>query len=327
MKRREFILLLGGAPAWPIVARRHQVELRRIGVLIAGVADDRESQARLTAFTQSLQQLGWIIGRNVHVEYRWCGGDADNMRKNVEELVTLSPDVILVNSSSAVSALLKVFRNVPIVFTTVEDPVGAGYVDSLARPGGNATGFTNFEYAIGGKWLELLKEVAPHVTRVAVLRQAAIAAGPGQFGAIQTAAASLGVDLRPVEVQDAHEIESAITAFAQNPNGGMIVTGSAAASVHRALIIALAARHRLPTVYNASFYVTDGGLISYGPDFVDQFRRAADYVSRIMNGEKPADLPVQAPTKYETVINLRTAKDLDLALPRMLLARIDKVIG
>ncbi len=331
MRRREFMALFmalfGRAAAWPVAARAQQDEVRRIGVLLAATADDPESQARLAAFAQALQRSGWNIGQNLRAYYRWGGADTASMRRYADELVALAPDVILANSSAAVSPLLKASRTIPIVFTTVADPVGAGYVESLAHPNGNATGFTNFEYAIGGKWLELLKEVAPAVTRVAILREAGILAGPGQFGAVQTAAASLGVELQPIEVQDAREIEPAITAFARNANGGLIVTGSPAASVHRAKIIALAARYRLPAVYNAAFYVADGGLISYGPDFVEQFRRAAGYVSRILNGESPADLPVQAPNKFETVINLQTAKDLGLDLPRLLLARADRVIG
>jgi putative ABC transport system substrate-binding protein len=326
MKRREFISLLGGAVAWPVTVRAQQSGMRRIGALMAATPDDPETQARLAAFAQGLQRLSWTLGQNVHVDYRFGGSDADSIRKHAEAQVALYPDVILANSSAAVSPLLKLTRSVPIVFTTVADPVGAGYVASLAHPSGNSTGFTNFEYAIGGKWLQLLKEVAPSVTRAAVLRESAIAAGPGQFGAVQTAAASLGVELHPVEAGDVSEIESGISAFADYPNGGLIVTGSPAASVHRALIIALAARHRLPAVYNAGFYVADGGLISYGPDFIDQFRGAAGYVDRILRGEKPADLPVQAPTKYETVINLQTARELALDLPRTLLARADEVI-
>jgi putative ABC transport system substrate-binding protein len=300
--------------------------MRRIGVLLNITADDPQSQARLAAFAQGLQQLGWTIGQNVLVEYRWGSGNAEAMRKHAAELVALAPDVILAHSSAALAPLLQVTRTVPIVFTVVADPVGAGYVEGLARPGGNATGFTNFEYGIAGKWLELLREIAPGVTRVAVLRESAIAAGPGQFGALQGLAPPLGVELRPVDVRDAGEIERAITTFAQGSNGGLIVTGSPAAVVHRDLIIALAARHKLPAVYFGRFFVADGGLISYGPDYIDQYRRAASYVDRILKGEKPADLPVQAPTKYELVINLKTAKALGLDLPSMLLARADEVI-
>jgi putative tryptophan/tyrosine transport system substrate-binding protein len=327
MKRREFIALLGGAATWPLGARAQQGErVRRIGLLLNIRADDPQSQARLAAFAQGLQQLGWTIGQNVLVDYRWADGNAETIRKHAAELVALAPDVILAHSSAALAPLLQVTRTVPIVFTIVADPVGAGYVEGLARPGGNATGFTNFEYGIAGKWLELLKEVAPDVTRVAVLRETAIAAGPAQFGAIQGSAPSLGVELRPVDVRDAGEIERAIAAFAQGSNTGLIVTGSPAAIVHRELIISLAARHRLPAVYNTRAYATSGGLISYGPDFVDQFRRAAGYVDRILKGEKPADLPVQAPTKYELVINLKTAKALGLTVPDNLLARADEVI-
>jgi putative tryptophan/tyrosine transport system substrate-binding protein len=328
MRRREFITLLGGAAAaWPLAARAQQVDrVRRIGVLMAMSADDPESQSRLAAFAQGLQQLGWTIGQNGRVDYRWSGGNADNMRKYAAELVALAPDVVLAHSSAAVAPLLQATRTVPIVFTTVADPVGGGYVDSLARPGGNATGFLVWEYSIAGKWLELLKEIAPGVTRVAVLRESGIAAGPAQFGAIQAVAPSLGMGLRPVDVRDAGEIERAITAFAQSSNSGLVVTGSPGAVFHRELIIALVARHRLPAVYNVRLWVAGGGLISYGPDIVDQFRRAAGYVDRILKGEKPADLPVQAPTKYELVINLKTAKALGIEIPPTLLARADEVI-
>lgn len=327
MKRRDFIMLLGCAAGWPLTAGAEPGKLRRIGVLLAGTATDPESQRRVAAFTEALQQSGWTAGQNVRVYYRWGEADPDSMRTYAEELVALAPDVILANSSAAVSPLLKASRKIPIVFTTVADPVGAGYVESLAHPNGNCTGFINFEYAIGGKWLELLKLIAPKVTHVGVLREAAFPAGAGQFGAIQTAAASLGLDLRPIEVGHKEDIEPSIARFARDANGGLIVTGSPAASVHRGEIISLAAHHRLPTVYNASFYVADGGLISYGPDFLDQFRRAAGYVSRILNGVQPADLPVQTPDRYETAINLQTAKYLDLDLPQLLLARIDKIIG
>jgi putative ABC transport system substrate-binding protein len=328
MRRREFIKLVGGsAAAWPLAARAQQSEqMRRIGVLMAINADDPEAQARIAAFVEGLQQLGWTVGKNVRVDYRLAGIDAEILRKYAAELVALAPDVILAQSSTAVAPLLQATRTVPIVFTIVADPVGAGYVDSLARPGGNATGFTVFEYAIGGKWLELLKEIAPRVTRVAVLREAAVAAGPAQFGAAQTVAPALGVELRPIEARDVGEIERAITAFARDSNGGLVVTGSSAATSHRNPIVALAAQHQLPAVYFARYFVTAGGLVSYGPDYVDQFRRAAGYVDRILKGEKPADLPVQAPTKYELVINLKTAKALGLAVPPALLARADAVI-
>src|SRR5215510_15112614 len=312
MRRREFISLLGSVgAAWPLLARAQQPErMRRIGVLMPGASDDSEFQARMTAFVQGLAQLGWIDGRNVRIDTRWGVADADRIRKNAAELLALAPDVILAPGSSALAPLLQATRTVPIVFTTVADPVGAGYVDSLARPGGNATGFIVYEYSIAAKWLELLKEIAPHVTRAAVLRDSAIAAGPGQFGVIQAAAPSLGVELRPIDVRDASEIERAIAAFAQGSNGGLIVTGSPGAIIHRDLLIALAARHRLPAVYSARLIAVAGGLISYGPESIDPLRRAAGYVDRILKGEKPADLPVQAPTKYELVINLKTAKAL-----------------
>ena len=327
MRRREFVALLSGAAAaWPIAASAQQVErVRRIGVLMAFASDDPEGQARLAAVAQGLQQSGWTVGQNVRVDYRWSGGNADNMRKYAAELVALAPDVILAHSSQAIAPLLQATRTVPIVFTAVSDPVGAGYVDSLARPGGNATGFLVWEYSIAGKWLELLKEIAPGVTRAAVLRETVVAGGPALFGVIQAAAPSLGVELRPVDVRDAGEIERAITAFAQGANGGQIVTGSVMAAVHRDLIFTLAARHKLPAVYFGRHFTGDG-LISYGPDFVDQFRRAAGYVDRILKGEKPADLPVQAPTKYELVINLKTAKALNIEVPSTLLARADEVI-
>jgi putative ABC transport system substrate-binding protein len=325
MRRREFITLLGGAvAAWPLAAGAQQADrMRRIGALMAITADDPESQARLAAFAQGLQQSGWTIGHNVRIDHRFAGTNADDLRRSAAELVALAPDVILAQSSWAIAPLLQATRTIPIVFTIVADPVGAGFVDSLARPGGNATGFTNFEYAFGGKWLELLKEIAPGVTRVAVIRESGTAAGPAQFGAIQAVAPSLGVGLRPIDLRDAIEFD---TAFAQGPNGGVIVTGSAAAVVHRKLIAALAARNRLPAVYNSRYFVADGGLISYGFDAVDQFRRAAGYIDRILKGEKPADLPIQAATKYNLAINLKTAKALGLEIPPMLLARADEVI-
>ena len=328
MKRREFIGLLGGAAAVrPLAARAKQPgRMRRIGVLLNITADDPESQGRLAAFAQGLQSLGWVIGQNVRIDYRWGGGSVDAMRKHAEELVALAPDVILAQSTSAVAPLLQSTHAVPIVFTIVADPVGAGYVQSLAHPGGNATGFTGFEYAFAGKWLELLKEVAPSVTRAAVLREAGSVTGPAQFGAIQAVAPTLGVELRPVDTRNVDEIERDITAFARGPNGGIIVTGSPAATVYRKAIVELAARHRLPGVYYTRYFAAGGGLISYGPDFVDQFRRAADYVDRILKDERPADLPVQAPTKYELVINLKTAKALGFELPAAVLVRADEVI-
>ena len=270
--------------------------------------------------------MGWTVDQNISIEWRWADGDAEAMRKHAAELVALAPDVILAHSSAAVAPLLQETQTIPIVFTIVADPVGAGFVNSLARPGRNATGFTNFEYSMSGKWLELLKEIAPTLRRVAVLREAAIAAGPGQFGAIQALAPALGVELRPIDVRDAGEIERNIAEFAHGPNGGVIVTGSPAASVHRDLIIRLALRYRLPAVYNSAFYVTSGGLLAYGPDFVDQFRRAADYVDRILKGESPSDLPVQAPTKYEVALNLKTAKAMGIEFPTSILLRADKAL-
>ena len=327
VKRREFITLLGGAVAWPLVARAQQRErMRSVGVLTPFAAHNTEGQNRVTAFAQALQQLGWSVGQNARLHYRWGDGTSATMQKYAAELVALAPDVILADSSAALSPLLQATQTIPIVFAIVADPVGAGYVETLARPGGNATGFTPFEYGVAGKWLELLKEIAPRVTRAAVLRDPAIAAGPGQFGALQAVAPSLGVELRAVNVRDANEIERSIAGFAQGSNGGLVVTGSAAAAAHRDLIVTLAARHRLPAVYNARLYGEIGGLVCYGADFLDQFRRAAGYADRILKGEKPADLPVQAPTKYELVINLKTAKALGLDVPPSLLARADEVI-
>jgi putative ABC transport system substrate-binding protein len=326
-KRREFITLLGGtAAAWPLAARAQQAErMRRIGVLLPSDQNNPAVQARIAALVQELQQLGWT-GRNVRIDIHWAGADAEKIRKHAAELAALAPDVILANGSVVVAPLLQATRPVPIVFVVVPDPVGAGFVDSLARPGGNATGFVQFEYGLSGKWLELLKEIAPRVTRAAVLRDAAIPAGTGQFGAIQSVAPSVGVEVSPINIRDAGEIERAVAAFARSANGGLIVTGSALAQLHRNLIITLAARHKLPAVYFERFFVTGGGLISYGLDLVDQYRRAAGYVDRILKGEKPADLPVQAPTKYELVINLKTAKALGLEIPPTVLARADEVI-
>jgi len=327
MRRREFITLIGGAAAaWPLVARAQQGErMRRVGVLVSGAADN--ARVRVAAFEQGLQQLGWIEGRNLRIEYRSGAlGDAERTRKYAAELVALAPDVIFASGTSQVGPLLQATRTVPIIFTLVADPVGAGFVDSLARPGGNATGFVQYEYGLGGKWLELLKEIAPRVTRAAVLRDAAITAGVGLWGAILTAAPSFGIEVSPVNVRDASEIERAITVFARGPNGGLILTGSALSAAHGDLIVELATRHKLPAVYFTRQMVNSGGLISYGPDPVDQFRRAASYVDRILKGEKPADLPVQAPTKYELVINLKTAKALGLEVPASVLARADEVI-
>jgi putative ABC transport system substrate-binding protein len=329
MRRREFITLLGGSVAtWPLVARAEQPErMRRIGVLMASAADDSESQARIAGFLQALQQLGWADGRNVRIDTRWATTNPDDIRRHAAELVALAPDVILAATGTVtVVALLQATRTVPIVFVAVIDPVGAGFVTSLARPGGSATGFTIFEYGMSGKWLELLKAIAPSVTRAAVLRDPAIASGIGQFAGVQTVAPSLGVELSPVDVRDAGEIERGVMAFARSSNGGLIVTSSALATRHRDLIIALAAGHRLPAVYPYRYFVTAGGLISYGPNSIDGYRRAAGYVDRILKGEKPADLPVQAPTKYELVINLNTAKALGLEVPVSLLGRADEVI-
>jgi len=327
MKRREFITLLGGAAAaWPLAARGQQGErVRRIGVLAYWAADDAEGRARLAAFTHALKQLGWSDGRNLRIDIRWA--TADDIGRHAAELVTLAPDVLLAATGTAtVASLLRATRSVPIVFATVIDPVGAGFVASLAHPGGNATGFTIYEYSMSGKWLELLKEIAPRVRRAGVVRDAAVASGIGQFGAVQIVAPSLGVEVTPVDLGDAGEIERGVTAFARSSNGGLIVTGAALGIVHRKLIIALAARHKLPAVYPARFHVSEGGLISYGPDHLDQFRQAAGYVDRILKGEKPADLPVQAPTKYELVVNLTTAKALGLDLPTSVLTRADEVI-
>jgi ABC-type uncharacterized transport system substrate-binding protein len=327
MRRREFLTLLGGTAAWPLAARAQQSErVRRMGVLLSLAADDPQSQARVAALLQGLQQFGWADGRNIRIDYRWGAGDAESMRRYSAELIALAPDVVLAGGSEAVAAFQHATRDVPILFVNVIDPVGAGYVDSLSRPGRNATGFALFEYSISPKWLELLKEIASGVTRVAVIRDAAIASGIGQFGAIQGVSSSFGVEVSPLGVHDMQEIERAITAFAQRPNGGMIVTGSPAALFRRDLIINLAARHRLPVVYPLRTFVTGGGLISYGPDTVDQFRRVAAYVDRILKGEKPADLPVVQPTKFELVINLKTAKALGLEVPPTLLARADEVI-
>jgi putative ABC transport system substrate-binding protein len=328
MRRRDFIKVVpGSAIAWPFAVRAQQQDrMRRVGVLLPTATDNAVFQARMAAFLGGLQQLGWTDGRNVRIDTRWYAGDTDLIRKYAVELVALGPDVVMAFGSNAVPPLQQVTRTIPIVFALVADPVGAGYVESLAQPGGNVTGFTTFEYAIGGKWLELVKEIAPRTTRVAVLRDSAIAAGPAEFGAIQALAPSLGVELRPVDMRDAGEIERAITAFAASSNGGLIITASNMATIHRELIIALAARHRLPAVYYSRYYVTGGGLISYGPDLLDQCRRAAGYVDRILKGEKPGDLPVQAPTKYELVINLKTAKALGLTVSQSLLARADEVI-
>jgi putative ABC transport system substrate-binding protein len=330
MRRRNFITLLGGAAvAWPLAARAQpSVRVRRIGIFMNLASDDAEGQSRNAAFLQGLQELGWAVGRNVRIDYRWgaSNSDPDRMRKDAAELLALAPDVVLATTAPIVVALQQVSRTVPIAFATVIDPVGAGVVASLSRPGGNATGFITFEYGISAKWLELLKEISPGVKRVAVLREPTVA-GIGQLAGVQTAAPSFGVELQPIDVSgDAGEIERALADFARAANPGLIVPLSTSSIAHRERIVALAARHRLPAIYPSRLDAAIGGLISYGPDFLDQYRRAASYVDRILKGEKPADLPVQAPTKYELVINLKTAKALGLDIPSTLLARADEVI-
>jgi putative tryptophan/tyrosine transport system substrate-binding protein len=325
--RREFVSLLGGAAVCPRAAGAQQTGMRRVGVLVGTTADDPIGQARIQAFRHGLQQLGWTPDVKVQIDSRWAGvGDADHYRRYAAELVALAPDVILASSGAVVGPLRRITRTVPIVFTETSDPVGAGFIESLARPGGNITGFLSFEYSLSAKWLELLKEVAPGVTVVGVLRDPAIPSGPGQWGAIQSVAPSLGVELRPICVDDASDIERAMTAFARGSNGGIIVTASSLTLLHRGPIITAAARRKLPSVYFQRAFVTDGGLMSYGADTFDAHRRAAGYVNRILNGENPADLPVQAPTKYELVINLKTARALGIDVPATLLARADEVI-
>jgi putative ABC transport system substrate-binding protein len=328
MKRRAFITLLGGAAAgWPLAARAQQTgRMRRIGVLMNLAAEDPEAPRRRTAFVQALQQLGWAEGRNIEIEIRWGGGDVAHARGPAKELVASAPDVILAGASAATAALLEATRTTPIVFVNVTDPVSAGYVASLARPGGNATGFMFVDYGMGGKWLEMLKEIAPGVQRAVVIRDPALAVGIGQLASIQSAAASLRVDITPIDAREAKEIERAVDEFVRLGDGGLIVTASPAALVHRELIVGLAARHRLPAVYFLRSFISAGGLICYGPDPIDAYRRAGSYVDRILKGERPADLPVQAPTKYELVINLKTAKALGLTVPPTLLARADEVI-
>jgi putative ABC transport system substrate-binding protein len=319
--------MLGGAATWPLAARAQQPErVRRIGVLWGLTADDPETQARDTAFVQQLAQFGWTVGHNVQIDYRWGAFDADRSRRYAAELAALAPDILLASSASPVVALKQAMPDVPIVFVNLVDPVSAGFVDSLAQPGGNVTGFIAFEYVISAKWLELLKDIVPQLKRVAVLRENDIASGIGQLAVIQATAPLFGVEVRPVDVRDADEIERAVTAFARSPNGGLIVTVSPFTALHRKLIIALAARHRLPAVYGQAFYASSGGLIAYGPDTIDLFRRAAAYVDRILKGEKPADLPVQAPTKYKLIINLKTAKALSIDIPDKLLALADEMI-
>jgi putative ABC transport system substrate-binding protein len=345
MRRREFIRIIAGSAAvLPLATFAQQPErMRRIGVLMPSgtgrrlrmsalgqkqtcAADDAEYQTRMAAFLQELQRLGWSDGRNVRIDSRWAAGDANLIRKYAAELIALAPDVILAPGSTSVGPLLQATRTVPIVFTTLLDPVGAGFVDSLARPGGNATGFIAFEYGLSGKWLELLKQIAPSLTRVAILRDPATAAGIGQFAAIQSVAPSFAVELRPIDMREVGEIERAVTTFARSSNGGLIVTAGSGSAIHGDLIITLAARHKLPAIYGDRHFVTGGGLISYGPNRVDQYRQAAGYIDRVLKGEKPADLPVQAPTKYELVINRKTAKALGLTVPPTLLASADEVI-
>jgi putative ABC transport system substrate-binding protein len=327
MKRRAVLSLLAGAAAWPLAARAQSGGgIRRIGVLLPASSDDAEFQARIGAFLQVLGQSGWMIGRNLRIDTRWATTDAAEIRRHAAELAALAPDVVLAHGASTVGPMLQATRKVPIVFPILGDPVAAGFVESLGRPGGNATGFMTVEYSIGGKWVEMLKQIAPGLTRAAVIRDSASPTGIGQFGAIQTAAPSFGLELRPVDVRDASEIERAVAAFARSGNGGMIVTPSGLAQRHRDLLIALTARHRLPALYFDRSFVAKGGLVSYGTDYFDQYRRAAGYVDRILRGEKAADLPVQMPTKYELVINLTTAKALGLDLPATVLARADEVI-
>jgi len=327
MKRREFITLLGGAAAWPLAARAQQSDrMRRIGVLVNLPADDPQAQVRNAALLQGLQELGWTVGRNVRIDFRWGAANAERIRRDAAELVALAPDVLLAPGTSTLEPLLQATRVVPIVFVHVADPVGGGFVESLAHPGGNTTGFTNLEYGVSGKWLELLKQLAPRVTRAAVLRDSTVSSGTAQFAAIQAVAPSLGVEVSPVNVRNASEIERGVAAISRGANGGLIVPAGGWAVRHRDLIISRAGQHKLPAVYYDRYFVTAGGLISYGPDLVDQYRQAAGYIDRILKGEKPADLPVQMPTKYQIVLNLKAAKALGLQIPDKLLALADEVI-
>ncbi len=327
MRRREFFGVIGGAAVLPLVANAQQVaQMRRIGVLIGLAANDAQGRATLAALLQGLQQSGWIDGRNVRVDYRWGGGNAEDARKYAAELVSLGPDVMVATGGASVGALLQATKTIPVVFANVPDPVGSGFVESLSRPGGNTTGFVQFEYNLSGKWLEILKQIAPNMTSSAILWDPTIIAGIGQFAVIQSGAPSLGIDVRAINVRDAAEIERSVEAFARIANGGIIVTASALAILHRDLIVNLAARYKLPAVYFQKLFVAEGGLISYGADFFDQYRRAAGYVDRILKGEKPANLPVQAPTQYELVINLKTAKALGLTVPSVLLAQASEII-
>ena len=327
MRRREFITLLGGSAVWPSAARAQQsTRMRRVGALMPLAANDPQAQERNAAFLQGLQQLGWTVGQNIQIDYRWSGGTEDATQKDAAELVSLAPDVIFASGSAAAGPLRRATRTVPIVFTNVIDPVGSGFVESLARPGGNITGFTPYEYSIGGKWLELLKEIAPNVTRAAVLRDPTISTGLGLWAAIQSVSRVVAIEVSPVNMSDAGEIERSLAAFARSPNGGLIMTGSGLAVVHRDLTITLAARHRLPAVYYDRYFAVAGGLISYGPNIDGEFRRAAGYVDRILRGEKPTELPVQVATKHDLVINLKTAKALSISVSPTLLARADEVI-
>ncbi len=326
MRRREFITLVGGATVWPVVARAQQGErVRRVGVIMAIAEGDQQAKDRMVALNRGLQDLGWVDGRNVRIDMR-LGSGTDNLRRNIAALVALAPDVLLSSGTASLGPLMEATRTIPVVFVNVADPVGAGYVESLAQPGGNVTGFLQSEYSLSGKWPELLKQIAPDVKRAAVVRDPTLTSGIGQFAVIQSVAPSLGLDVRPVNSRDASEIERGITAFARLGNGGLIVTAGASANVNRDRIIALAARYKLPAVYAQRIFVTSGGLIAYSPNNLEQFRQAAAYIDRILKGEKPADLPVQAPTKYELVINLKAAKALGLTMPPTLLARADEVI-
>jgi putative ABC transport system substrate-binding protein len=327
MRRRDFInVIVGSAAAWPLAASAQPTEHMRHVVALTGVSDQPNVQRRFIAFRQAMQKLGWTEGRNLHIDYRWGGGSPANTRKHARELAAMAPDVILATGGASVELLLQATRTVPIVFVIVPDPVGSGYVESLSQPSGNATGFMQFEYNLCGKWLELLKEITPNLKRAAVLRDPSVVVGIGQFAVIQSVAPMVGIEVRPINLRDAKEIERAIGMFARLGNGGLILTASPRSVFHHRLIIELAAKHRLPVVYNASDAVTKGGLISYGADFIDQYRLAAGYVDRILKGEKPGDMPVQVPTKYELVINLRTAKALGITMPSAVLARADRVI-
>ena len=327
MKRRDFIkIAFGSAAAWPLVAGAQTPERKLLIGTLTGLGEGSRSRERYAAFLQRLQELGWTQERNIRMEYRWGNGDADNIRRQAAELVALAPDVMVVTGFLSTEQVLRATRTIPVIFVIVPDPVGSGLVDSLSQPGHNATGFTQFEYGLSGKWLELLKQIAPAVTRAAVLRDPGISAGIGQFAVIQSVSGSVGIEVIPINMGDLTEVDRALTNFARSPNGGMVVTASALTATQRDPLISLAAKHKLPAVFPGRDFALHGALISYSADFIDQFRRAADYVDRIFKGEKPADLPVQAPTKYELVINLKTAKMLGLSVPPALIARADEVI-